>query len=151
MTKKERFRAIRVAAHQMAGEIEWAQFRSPPPLCGIARPIGVFFGSMVGSEDFREAVRIIVADAMNLLEPHADHLPMIQEVELEAAGLVQYAIKSALKMLFPHVGISALCLTPLTVKFRNIPEPLTQADPNMHVPSLASQRRGNQPWSDNEH
>jgi glycyl-tRNA synthetase beta subunit len=132
---QERFEQICATASEMAAEIEWAEF---PALTSNHTELREITASLAADPECQLVLRDLLRQMSERIRWLVDALPGRQEVELEAAGLVQSAFKAVLLQLSDLAGV----IRPLQMltKFRRLPEPVLQAPVNARVPSIAEQR-----------
>lgn len=139
MTKRERFEAIKLTARRMAGEVEECWFPDAPP--GSREVIASYLTRMIGSPRGQAQLQGQLEQVFASIDPLIESRPAIQEVEQEAAGLVQAAIKACLYEWRPDALSLRILAHPLATKFKGIPEAMMQAPVGVRVPSLQAQRR----------
>ena len=134
-----RLAAIEAAAHDLAGRIEWIDVDRSP---GDMSPTGfrAAFDIALADPDFAEEVHSVLTNLFAWLRRNPAAWEMIghQEVELEAVGMLQAAVKKALQSCGPDEQ-SLLRDKMLTIKFHGIRAAFTQARPGQWVPSIADQ------------
>jgi hypothetical protein len=136
---RERFEQIKALATDMASEIEWADFPLIAAEAG-GREFRELLSCMAMDPNVHMLIGSVLGGMFRTLEPCFGSLPDHQEPELQAAGLVQSALKSVLIAIQPAVAV--LCReNPLRAKFRRLVDPVIQAPPTVRVPSMEVQER----------
>ena len=131
---KQRLREIQTIARELVGEIEWV---------GLFGFDDASFRRQVRDRLQQPAFVLVVHDKLDLLfalleRDEQDRWVGHQEPELEAAGMVNAALKRVLMDVSPSSAF-LLRYFALTAKFKRIPLPTTQAPPNVWVPGMREQ------------
>lgn len=132
----ERLQEIERAADAMLGQVEWCDFPLVPE--PTATLLNAALAAAMESADFSALARRDLRTRFGVLRDIAGRLPDHQEVDLQAAGLVQSAVKAAFRGLDPAFG-AAVADQPVRTKFRRLIHPVVQAPPNVRVPSMRAQ------------
>ena len=150
----DRLTVIEAAAVVLAGEIEWADFPSLAngEWCGRPEDPGAYlfkdglrqFAGVVTCDPSQvDEMRTVVRGMIELLRRARLHFPTRKEPLLEAAGLVQAALKALLAELFEAAngGVAAVHIRQACIrtKFRSLSVPIQQAPPMRSVGSMREQ------------
>lgn len=139
----QRLADVERLAIEMAGEIEWAGIfgaRGPE-----ADEVERTLAKVLRFEPFQAALVQnlkltfeLLRESPGVLAGYVGH----QELELEAAGICQSVLKKTLGVAGGDATRQMLRSLALTCKFKRLPLPVTQAPPDVRVPSMRQQLGG---------